>query len=88
MKCSELEKDDIVLFSYIDTHTKEKMIHDGIVIQVIKKRRYVSIGWMEGAINRIDNVPFSYLIAKFDEEKGEEMKFFPYSGPSILLEPN
>ena len=86
MKCSELKQNDTVVF-YVTTCTGGKEeVYDGNVIYVDKERENVCVCYLEGYKSRSDVIPFSKMIAKYDEN-GEEMLFGGcIRGKSVLLE--
>lgn len=86
MKCTELQKDDIVVFEIDDRITGKKEVFDGNVSFVNEQKQLVSVSYLEGYRNHNVFVPFAQMIAKHDP--GAIMFEFGrvLSGLSVLLE--
>ena len=86
MKCSELQKDYIVVF-YVPNYTDGKEeVYDGNVIYVDNNAKSVCVCYLDGYKSRSDIIPFEKMIAKADEN-GEEMLFGGWiRGKSVLLQ--
>lgn len=81
-KCSELQQDAPVVFLL---KRLGKKIHElGTVHAVNSNNKTVCVSYMEGYKHRYDDVPYSDMVAAYDEN-GAVMQFDNIRGKSVLL---
>lgn len=82
--CSSLkENEQVVFLLYSDIYNK-KIPYDGTVVYVDRPSKKVSVCYLEGYKSYTDSIPFSDMLAVYDE-KGKMMHFDNISGPSQKL---
>lgn len=86
-KCSELKKDDQVVFRLFNGIYQKEIPNYGNVICVDLDRRKVAVCYLEGYRSEFADVPFEKMLGVYDP-KGEYLDFDGYvSGRSALLIP-
>ena len=84
LKCSELQKNRLVVFNIYDEIYKKKIPMDGSVIYVLPEKRTVCVCYLDGYHSRTEDIPYEDMLAAYNEN-GEMMKFDNIKGPSVLL---
>lgn len=84
LKCSDLQYKTPVVFLLKSDILRRKVHEVGTVHAVNTTDKTVCVSYLEGYKHRYDDIPYSDMVAAYDEN-GEVMKFDNIYGKSVLL---